>query len=58
MYSYIFHGFSYVLYLLTDPIDDRHLVTGAPVALQLVGPRLGDRQLLKDAELLDKVLNG
>ncbi|KAL1882488.1 hypothetical protein Plec18167_002904 [Paecilomyces lecythidis] len=33
------------------------LMAGAPVALQFVGPRLGDRQLLKDAELLDKVLN-
>jgi len=33
-------------------------MAGAPVALQLVGPRLGDAQLLKDAELIDRVLNG
>ncbi|KAI1106568.1 amidase [Jackrogersella minutella] len=37
---------------------DPELFKGAPVALQIVGPRLGDKQLLKDAELLDSVLNG
>ncbi|KAH8671430.1 amidase [Xylariales sp. PMI_506] len=36
---------------------DPDLFKGAPVALQIVGPRLGDAQLLKDAELLDSVLN-
>ncbi|KAI1387484.1 amidase [Hypoxylon trugodes] len=36
---------------------DPELFKGAPVALQLVGPRLGDKQLLKDVELLDSVLN-
>jgi len=34
------------------------LMAGAPVALQLVGPRLGDEQLLKDVETIDAVLNG
>ncbi|KAI6088690.1 amidase [Hypoxylon rubiginosum] len=37
---------------------DPELFKGAPVALQIVGPRLGDKQLLKDAQLLDSVLNG
>ncbi|KAI1768588.1 amidase [Hypoxylon sp. FL1150] len=37
---------------------DPELFKGAPVALQIVGPRLGDKQLLKDAKLLDSVLNG
>ncbi|KAF3062463.1 putative amidase PB8B6.03 [Daldinia childiae] len=37
---------------------DPELFKGAPVALQIVGPRLGDKQLLKDVELLDSVLNG
>ncbi|XXG95886.1 hypothetical protein Hte_002159 [Hypoxylon texense] len=37
---------------------DPELFKGAPVALQIVGPRLGDKQLLKDAELLDSILNG
>ncbi|KAK6076795.1 fatty-acid amide hydrolase (amidase) [Seiridium cupressi] len=37
---------------------DPELFKGAPVALQVVGPRLGDAQLLKDAELIDSVLNG
>ncbi|KAH9886797.1 amidase [Xylariomycetidae sp. FL2044] len=36
---------------------DPELFRGAPVALQLVGPRLGDKQLLQDAELIDSVLN-
>jgi amidase len=31
-------------------------MAGAPVALQLVGPRLGDLQLLKDVELIDTLL--
>ncbi|KAI2628773.1 amidase [Hypoxylon sp. NC1633] len=34
------------------------LFKGAPVALQIVGSRLADKQLLKDAALLDSVLNG
>ncbi|XDG05730.1 hypothetical protein ABKA04_005345 [Annulohypoxylon sp. FPYF3050] len=34
------------------------LFKGAPVALQIVGPRLGDKQLLKDVEMLDSILNG
>ncbi|OTA92884.1 hypothetical protein M434DRAFT_21722 [Hypoxylon sp. CO27-5] len=37
---------------------DPELFKGAPVALQIVGPRLGDKQLLKDVELIDSVLNG
>ncbi|KAI1211274.1 amidase [Annulohypoxylon truncatum] len=37
---------------------DPELFKGAPVALQIVGPRLGDKQLLKDVEMLDGVLNG
>ncbi|KAI1095591.1 amidase [Rostrohypoxylon terebratum] len=37
---------------------DPELFRGAPVALQIVGPRLGDKQLLKDVELLDSILNG
>ncbi|KAK6956981.1 hypothetical protein Daesc_002264 [Daldinia eschscholtzii] len=37
---------------------DPELFKGAPVALQLVGPRLGDKQLLKDVELIDGILNG
>lgn len=32
-------------------------MAGAPVALQLAGPRLADEQLLKDVELIDSVLN-
>lgn len=32
-------------------------MAGAPVALQVVGPRLGDEQLLKDVEMIDEVLN-
>ncbi|KAK4938222.1 hypothetical protein LTR10_021295 [Elasticomyces elasticus] len=35
---------------------DPELMAGSPVALQLVGSRLGDEQLLKDAELIDKIL--
>jgi amidase len=30
-------------------------MAGAPVAIQLIGPRLGDEQLLKDVETLDSV---
>lgn len=37
--------------------DDPVLFKGAPVAVQIVGPRLGDAQLLQDAELIDTVLN-
>lgn len=37
-------------------VDDAHRMAGAPVAVQLVGPRLGDEQLLKDVELIDSVL--
>ncbi|KAI1801954.1 amidase [Daldinia bambusicola] len=36
---------------------DPELFKSAPVALQLVGPRLGDKQLLKDVELIDSILN-
>ncbi|KAL3424077.1 fatty-acid amide hydrolase (amidase) [Phlyctema vagabunda] len=32
-------------------------MAGAPVCLQLVGMRLEDEQLLKDAELIDQILN-
>ncbi|KAH8690127.1 amidase [Talaromyces proteolyticus] len=35
-----------------DPVR----MAGAPVAIQLVGPRLGDEQLLKDVEMIDTVL--
>ncbi|KIV82211.1 hypothetical protein PV11_04338 [Exophiala sideris] len=38
-----------------DPYDPE-LMAGSPVALQLVGSRLGDEQLLKDAELIDRIL--
>ena len=33
-------------------------MAGAPAALQLVGPKWGDEQLLKDVEVIDLVLNG
>jgi Asp-tRNA(Asn)/Glu-tRNA(Gln) amidotransferase A subunit family amidase len=33
-------------------------MAGAPAALQIVGSRYGDSQLLKDAEIIDLVLNG
>lgn len=32
-------------------------MAGAPVAIQLVGPRLGDEQLLQDVEDIDAILN-
>lgn len=38
-------------------LDDPALFKGAPVAVQIVGPRLGDAQLLRDTELIDTVLN-
>ena len=38
--------------------DDPQLMAGAPVALQFIGTRLGDKQLLKDVELIDGVLHG
>ncbi|KAI0133914.1 amidase [Xylariales sp. AK1849] len=41
-----------------EEMYEPELVRGAPVALQIVGPRLGDAQLLKDAEVIDGVLNG
>lgn len=37
---------------------DPELFKGAPVALQIVGPRLSDRQLLQNAEVIDGILNG
>ncbi|KAJ9137935.1 Amidase [Pleurostoma richardsiae] len=37
---------------------DPELLHGAPVALQVVGSRLGDQQLLKDVELLDSIFCG
>ncbi|KAI1874129.1 uncharacterized protein JN550_002708 [Neoarthrinium moseri] len=36
---------------------DPELFKGAPIALQIVGPRLADAQLLKDADMIDKVIN-
>jgi amidase len=33
-------------------------MVGAPVALQIVGPKWGDEQLLRDVETIDAVLNG
>lgn len=39
-------------------IDDPELMHGAPVAIQIVGSRLEDQQLLAHAELLDSILNG
>ncbi|KAE8454203.1 hypothetical protein EG329_005128 [Mollisiaceae sp. DMI_Dod_QoI] len=33
------------------------LIAGAPAALQIVGPKWGDAQLLKDVEVIDAVLN-
>ncbi|KAK4938223.1 hypothetical protein LTR10_021296 [Elasticomyces elasticus] len=36
--------------------DAQHMA-GAPVALQLAGPRLADEQFLKDVEKIDSVLN-
>ncbi|KAI1078091.1 amidase [Whalleya microplaca] len=41
-----------------EEMYDPELFKGAPVALQIAGPRLGDKQLLYDVELLDSVLNG
>lgn len=41
--------------ILIYPVDSK-LLKGAPIALQLVGPRLGDAQLLRDVELIDRVL--
>lgn len=38
-------------------IDDPKLMAGAPVALQIVGPRFGDEQLLEDAQAIDAILN-
>lgn len=35
---------------------DPELMAGAPIALQFVGPRLGDEQLLQDVELIDAIL--
>lgn len=32
-------------------------MAGAPVALQIVGRKYGDEQLLKDVETIDAVLN-
>lgn len=32
-------------------------MAGAPASLQIVGPRLGDEQLLWDVEMIDEVLN-
>ncbi len=39
-------------------LDDPELLAGAPAALQIVAPKWGDEQLLKDAETIDLVLNG
>ncbi len=38
-------------------LDDPELFAGAPAALQIVGPKWGDEQLLKDVEIIDLVLN-
>jgi amidase len=35
---------------------DPELMAGAPISLQLVGPRLEDEQLLQDVELIDTIL--
>ncbi|EHY59904.1 hypothetical protein HRR83_009286 [Exophiala dermatitidis] len=35
---------------------DPQLMAGAPVALQLVGPRLGDEQLLNDVQTIETIL--
>ncbi|KAI0169006.1 amidase [Hypoxylon sp. FL1284] len=43
---------------MTQDLYDPELFQGAPVALQIVGPRLGDKQLLEDAKLLDSILSG
>jgi amidase len=43
---------------MLTPLDDPHLLAGAPVALQIVGPKYGDEQLLRDVEAIDLVLNG
>jgi amidase len=49
------------LYLLINhqlnEADDPKVFAGAPVALQIVGPRLGDEQLLADVETIDAILN-
>lgn len=37
--------------------DDPEVVAGAPIGLQIVGPRFGDAQLLHDVEALDSILN-
>jgi len=36
--------------------DDPKLMAEAPVALQIVGPKWGDEQLLKDVETIDLAL--
>lgn len=40
-----------------SPPDDPKLMHGAPVNLQIVAQRLEDEQLLKDVEMIDRVLN-
>lgn len=37
--------------------DDPKLMHGAPVNLQIVAQRLEDEQLLRDVEMIDRVLN-
>ncbi|TVY56190.1 Acetamidase [Lachnellula cervina] len=52
---------SFAALSLTDKINetkyDPQLMAGAPVALQIVGRKYGDEQLLKDVETIDAVLN-
>ena len=57
MYSYHNSFFSHAMPQELTKVDDPELMKGAPVALQIVGPRLGDAQLLRDVELIDQVLN-
>jgi Asp-tRNA(Asn)/Glu-tRNA(Gln) amidotransferase A subunit family amidase len=39
-------------------LDDPQLMAGAPVGLQCIGSKLGDAQLLRDVEMIDRILNG
>ncbi|CZR69322.1 related to fatty-acid amide hydrolase 1 [Phialocephala subalpina] len=43
--------------VLNEAKYDPQLMAGAPAALQIVGPKWGDAQLLKDVEVIDAVLN-
>lgn len=57
-YVRIHHHARALAYLsLSDQIhtDDSKLLAGAPIGLQIVGPKYSDAQLLHDVETLDAV---